>query len=168
MQTNVPGIFAIGDIVPTPALAHVASHEGMQAMEFIAGQQPAPINYELVPSCTFCQPEVASVGLSENAARDRGYDVITSKFPFAAIGKAAILGEGEGFVKLVSEKKYKQILGVHMIGPHVTELISEGTALIGLEATAADLSRLIHPHPTVSEGIMEAAHALYSGAAIHI
>jgi dihydrolipoamide dehydrogenase len=168
MKTNVPGIFAIGDVVPTAALAHVASHEGMLAMCYISGENPEPINYDLVPSCTYCSPEVASVGLTESAARERGFDVITSKFPFAAIGKAAILGEIEGFVKLVSEKKYKQILGVHMIGPHVTELISEGTALIGLEATAADLSHLIHPHPTVSEGIMEAAYALYSGAAIHI
>lgn len=168
MQTNVPGIFAIGDIVPTPALAHVASHEGMHAMRYIAGEQPEPINYDLVPTCIFCSPEVARVGLTEAAARERGFDVITSKFPFAAIGKAAILGESEGFVKLVSEKKYKQILGVHMIGPSVTEMITEGTALIGLEATAGELSHLIHPHPTVSEGIMEAAHALYSGAAIHI
>lgn len=168
MQTNVPGIFAIGDVVSTPALAHVASHEGMLAMEYIAGRQPGPINYDLVPTCIFCQPEVARVGLTENEARERGFDVVTSKFPFAAIAKATILGENEGFVKLISEKKYKQILGVHMIGPHVTELITEGTALIGLEATAADLSHLIHPHPTVSEGIMEAAHALYSGAAIHI
>jgi dihydrolipoamide dehydrogenase len=168
MQTNVPGIFAIGDVVPTQALAHLASHEGMLAMEYIAGRQAEPINYDLVPNCIFCQPEVASVGLSETAARERGYDVITSKFPFAAVSKATILGENEGFVKLVSEKKYRQILGVHMVGPHVTELIAEGAALIGLEATAADLSHLIHPHPTVSEGIMEAAHALYSGAAIHI
>lgn len=168
MQTNVPGIFAIGDVVPTQALAHLASHEGILAMEFVAGRNPVPINYDLVPNCTFCQPEVASVGLTEMAARERGFDVVTSKFPFAAIGKATILGENEGFVKLVSEKKYKQILGIHMIGPHVTDLISEGTALIGLEAAAADLEHLIHPHPTVSEGIMEAAHALYSGAAIHI
>jgi dihydrolipoamide dehydrogenase len=168
MQTNVPGLFAIGDVVPTQALAHLASHEGIAAMEYIAGGHSQPINYDLVPNCTFCQPEVASVGLTEIAARGRGFDVITSKFPFAAVGKATILGENEGFVKLVSEKKYKQILGLHMIGPHVTELIAEGTALIGLEAAAADLSHLIHPHPTVSEGIMEAAHALYSGAAIHI
>jgi dihydrolipoamide dehydrogenase len=168
MQTNVPGVFAIGDVVPTQALAHLASHEGMLAMTFIASGNAAPINYDLVPNCTFCRPEVASVGLTEMAARERGYDVVTSKFPFAAVSKATILGENEGFVKLVSEKKYKQILGVHMIGPHVTELISEATALIGLEATAADLSHLIHPHPSVSEGIMEAAHALYSGAAIHI
>jgi dihydrolipoamide dehydrogenase len=168
MRTNVPGIFAIGDIVPTQALAHVASHEGFVAMECIASQNAVPINYDLVPNCTFCQPEIASVGLNEISARERGFDVVTSKFPFAAVSKAAILGENEGFVKLVGDKKYKQILGVHMIGPHVTELISEATALIGLEATAADVSHLIHPHPTVSEGIMEAAHALYSGAAIHI
>jgi dihydrolipoamide dehydrogenase len=168
MQTNIPGILAIGDIVPTPALAHVASHEGMHVMRYIAGERPDPINYDLVPTCIFCSPEVARVGLTEAAARERGFDVVTSKFPFAAIGKAAILGETEGFVKLVSEKKYKQILGVHMIGPYVTEMITEGTSLIGFEATAAELSHLIHPHPTVSEGIMEAAHALYSGAAIHI
>jgi dihydrolipoamide dehydrogenase len=168
MQTNVPGIFAIGDVVPTQALAHVASHEGMLAMEYIAGGHSNPINYDLVPNCIFCQPEVASVGLTETAARDKGFEVVTSKFPFAALSKATILGENEGFVKLVSEKKHRQILGVHMVGPHVTELIAEGASLIGFEATAADLSHLIHPHPTVSEGIMEAAHALYSGAAIHI
>jgi dihydrolipoamide dehydrogenase len=168
MQTNVPGVFAIGDVVPTQALAHLASHEGILAMNYIASGHAEPINYDLVPNCTFCRPEVASVGLTESAARERGFDVVTSKFPFAAVSKATILGENEGLVKLVSEKKYKQILGVHMIGPHVTELISEASALIGLEATAGDLSHLIHPHPTISEGIMEAAHALYSGAAIHI
>jgi dihydrolipoamide dehydrogenase len=168
MATNIPGIFAIGDVVATQALAHLASREGILAMEYIAGKNPAPINYDLVPSCVFCKPEVASVGLTEATARERGFDVVTSKFPFAAVSKATILGENEGFVKLVSEKKYKQILGIHMIGPNVAELISEGAALIGLEATAADVSTLIHPHPTVSEGIMEAAHALYSGSAIHI
>jgi dihydrolipoamide dehydrogenase len=168
MRTNIGGIFAIGDVVPTPALAHLASHEGILASSYIAGKKTEPINYDLVPNCTFCHPEVASVGLTENAARERGFDVVTSKFPFAAVSKATILGRNEGFVKLVSENKYRQILGVHMIGPGVTELISEGASLIGLEATAADLSHMIHPHPTVSEGIMEAAHALYSGAAIHI
>jgi dihydrolipoamide dehydrogenase len=168
MRTNVPGILAIGDVTPTKALAHLASHEGMLAMEYIASGRANPINYDLVPNCTFCQPEVASVGLTESEAQDRGFEVVSGKFPFAAVSKATILGENEGFVKLVSDKKYKQILGVHMIGPHVTELISEGAALIGLEATAADLSHLIHPHPTISEGIMEAAHLLYSGAAIHI
>lgn len=168
MQTNIPGIYAIGDVVPTQALAHLASHEGMLAMETIAGKAATPINYDLVPGCVFCHPEVASIGLSEAKARERGFEVVTAKFPFAAVSKATILGANEGFVKIVSEKKYKQILGVHMIGPQVTELVTEGAALIGLEATAADLSHLIHPHPTVSEGIMEAAHALYSGAAIHI
>jgi dihydrolipoamide dehydrogenase len=168
MQTNIPGIFAIGDVVPTQALAHLASREGMIAMEYIASGNANPINYDLVPSCTFCHPEVASVGLTETAAREKGFEVVTSKFPFAAVGKATILGENEGFVKLVSEKKRGQILGVHMVGPQVTELIAEGAALIGLNATAADLSHIIHPHPTVSEGIMEAAHALYCGAAIHI
>jgi len=166
MATNVPGFFAIGDVIPTQQLAHLASHEGMLAVRHMAGEETAPLNYDLVPSCTYCSPEVASVGLSESAARDRGYDAVTSKFPFAAIGKATILGESEGFVKLVCEKKYKQILGIHMIGPHVTELIGEGTALISLEATADDVSHMIHAHPTVSEGIMEAAHAIY-GAAIH-
>lgn len=168
MQTNVPGIYAIGDVVPTQALAHLASHEGMVAMEHIAKGSAFPINYDLVPNCTYCSPEVASVGLTENAAREKGLDVVTGKFPFAAVSKATILGENEGFVKLVSEKQYLQILGVHMVGPKVTELIAEAAASIGLEATAADLSHLIHPHPTLSEGIMEAAHALYSGAAIHI
>ena len=168
MQTNLANIFAIGDVVPTKGLAHVASHEGIHAVEYIGGQRTVPINYELVPNCTFSQPEVASVGLTEPAAKERGFDLVTSKFPFAAVSKASILGENEGFVKLVSERKYKQILGVHMVGPCVTELIMEGAALIGLEATAAEVSHFMHPHPTVSEGIMEAAHALYSGVAIHI
>jgi dihydrolipoamide dehydrogenase len=168
MQTNIPDIYAIGDVVPTQALAHLASHEGMLAMEHIAEKTPVPINYNLVPNCTYCSPEVASVGLTENTARERGYEVVIGKFPFAAVSKATILGENEGFVKIVAEKKYMQILGIHMIGPKVTEMIAGATASIGLEATAADISHLIHPHPTVSEGIMEAAHALYSGAAIHI
>ncbi len=166
METNVPGVFAIGDVVPTQQLAHLASHEGMLAMRHIAGEKTEPLNYDLVPSCTYCSPEVSSVGLTESTARERGYEVVTSKFPFAAIGKATILGENDGFVKFVCEKKYKQVLGIHMIGPHVTELIAEGTAIIGLEACAEDVSHLIHAHPTVSEGVMEAAHAIY-GAAIH-
>lgn len=166
MQTSVPGIYAIGDVVPTPQLAHLASHEGILAVSRIAGKETTPINYDAVPSCTYSRPEVAGVGLTENAARERGLDVVTSKFPFAAIGKATILGETEGFVKLVCGKQYKEILGVHMIGPHVTELVGEATALIGLEAAAEDVSHLIHPHPTVSEGIMEAAHAI-CGSAIH-
>ncbi len=166
MRTSVAGVYAIGDVVPTQQLAHVASHEGMLAMREIAGQDPDPLNYDLVPSCTYCSPEVASVGLTESTARERGYEVVTSRFPFAAVSKATILGENEGFVKLVCDAKYKQVLGVHMIGPHVTELVGEATAIIGLEATAEDVSHLIHAHPTVSEGIMEAAHAIY-GSAIH-
>jgi dihydrolipoamide dehydrogenase len=166
LETNVPGIFAIGDVVPTQQLAHVASHEGIAAMTHISGARAEPLNYGLVPSCTYCSPEVASVGLSENAAKEKGIEVVTSKFPFAAIGKATILGENDGFVKLVCDSRYRQLLGVHMIGPHVTELIAEGTALVGLEAAAEDVSHLIHAHPTVSEGIMEAAHAIY-GRAIH-
>jgi len=168
MQTNVPEIYAIGDVVPTQALAHLASHEGMLAVEHISTGSGFPIDYGLVPSCTYCSPEVASVGLTENAAREKGIDIQTGKFPFTAVSKATILGENEGFVKIVCEKKYRQILGVHMIGPKVTEMVSGAAACIGLEATAADLSHLIHPHPTASEGIMEAAHTLYSGAAIHI
>ncbi len=167
METSVPGIYAVGDVVPTRQLAHLASHEGMLAMRRIAGENPQPINYDAVPSCTYCSPEVASVGLSEQAARTRGIDVVAAKFPFAAVSRAVILGEADGFVKLVCDKKYKQILGVHMVGPHVTELIGEGTSLLGLEASAGDLSHLIHAHPTISEGIMEAAHAIYSGSAIH-
>jgi dihydrolipoamide dehydrogenase len=166
METSSPGIYAIGDVVPTQQLAHLASHEGILAMRHIAGEQTEAINYDRVPNCTYCSPEVASVGLTEHLARERGFKVVTSKFPFAAIGKATILGENDGFVKLVCDEKYKEILGVHMVGPHVTELIAEATAVIGLEATAEDVSHLIHAHPTVSEGIMEAAHAIY-GAAIH-
>jgi dihydrolipoamide dehydrogenase len=167
METSVPGIYAIGDVVPTQQLAHLASHEGMLAMRHIAGEKVKPINYDIVPSCTYCSPEVASVGLTEQMARDRGIEIITAKFPYAAVSKATILGENEGFVKLVCDRQYKQVLGVHMVGPHVTELIAEGVSLIGLEATAGDVSHLIHAHPTVSEGIMEAAHAIYGGAAIH-
>jgi len=166
MQTGAPGTYAIGDCVPTPLLAHVASHEGILAMRHIAGEEVSPLDYNLVPNCTYCSPEVASVGLTEAAAREKGFEVVTSKFPFAAIGKASILGENDGWVKMVCDSRHKQILGIHMIGPHVTELVGEATALIGLEAVAEDVSHLIHAHPTVSEGIMEAAHAIY-GAAIH-
>ncbi len=166
METNIRGIFAIGDVVPTPQLAHVASHEGMLVMRHLAGEPTVPLNYDQVPNCTYCFPEVASVGLTEQKARSQGYDVITSRFPFAAIGKASILGENDGFVKFVCDKTYNQILGIHMIGPHVTEIIAEATAVLGLEATAEDVSHLIHAHPTVSEAVMEAAEAIY-GAAIH-
>ena len=167
METSVPGIYAIGDVVPTQQLAHLASHEGMLAMRHMAGERIKPINYDIVPSCTYCSPEVASIGLTEQTARERGIEIVTTKFPYAAVSKATILGENDGFVKLICDSKYKQVLGVHMVGPHVTELIAEGASLIGLEATAGDVAHLIHAHPTVSEGIMEAAHAIYGGAAIH-
>src|SRR5262249_10153894 len=143
------------------------SHEGILAMRHIAGQNPEPINYDLVPNCTYCSPEVASVGLTEAVARGRGHGVVTSRFPFAAVMKARLLGENDGFVEVVCDRKYNEVLGVHMIGPHVTELVAEATALIGLEATAEDVSHLIHAHPTVSEAIMEAAHGIY-GSPIHI
>ena len=167
MRTASPGVWAIGDIVKTQALAHVASHEGIVAVEDAAGQHPHAINYDKVPSCTYCDPEVASIGLSEDEARKRGYDVVVGQFPFSAIGKAKILDDTRGFVKIVSEKKYDEVLGVHIIGPHATELISEATAALNLEATAASLFQAVHAHPTLAEAIGEAALAVH-GRAIHI
>jgi dihydrolipoamide dehydrogenase len=166
MRTAEPSVFAIGDLVPTPALAHVASHEGVVAVEAIAGRNPHPVNYDRVPSCTYCDPEVASVGLTEAAAKARGYDVKTGRFPFAAIGKAAILGDATGFIKIVTDKKYDEILGVHMIGPRVTELIAEATLGLEIETTDEEMIHAIHPHPTLSEAMGEAAMAVH-GRAIH-
>jgi dihydrolipoamide dehydrogenase len=167
MRTNVPGIYAIGDVVPTPWLAHVASAEGVVAVEHMAGRETYPLNYDQVPGCTYCAPEVASIGLTEAAARQRGYDVAVGKFPFSAIGKARILNETTGFVKIVAEKKYDEVLGVHIVGPRATELIAEAGAALKLEATSEDLVRTIHAHPTLAEAIHEAAEAV-SGHAIHI
>jgi dihydrolipoamide dehydrogenase len=166
MRTAEPGVFAIGDLVPTPALAHVASHEGVVAAESIAGLTVHPVNYDRVPSCTYSDPEVASVGLTEAAAKARGHEVKTGRFPFAAIGKAAILGDITGFIKVVTEKKYDEILGVHMIGPRVTELIAEATLGMELETTDEAMIHAIHPHPTLSEAMGEAAMAVH-GRAIH-
>jgi dihydrolipoamide dehydrogenase len=167
MQTALPHVYAIGDVVAgTPWLAHVASAQGILAVEHMAGQQVRPLNYELVPGVTFCDPEVASVGLTEAEARSRGYDVQVGKFPFGALGKAAIVGKTEGFVKVVREKKYDQVLGVHVIGVHATDLIAEACAALQLETTAEELFRTIHAHPTLGEAMMEAAHASH-GAAIH-
>jgi dihydrolipoamide dehydrogenase len=166
MRTAEPSIYAIGDVVPTPALAHVASHEGVVAAEAIAGKNPHPVNYDRVPSCTYTDPEVASVGLTEAAAKARGIDVKTGRFPFAAIGKAAILGDITGFIKIVTDKKYDEILGVHMIGPRVTELVAEVTLGLELETTDEELIHTIHPHPTLSEAMGEAAMAVH-GRAIH-
>ena len=161
MRTGEPGVYAIGDVIPTPWLAHLASKEGILAVEQIAGQQAQPINLRRVPACTYCDPEVASVGLTEAAARKEGYDVKVGKFPFSASGKARILGEEEGFVKIVSEAKYDEILGVHIIGPHATELIAEACVAMQLESTAEELGRTIHAHPTVSEAVMEAAEGVH-------
>ncbi len=166
MRTGEPGIYAIGDILKTQALAHVASHEGIVAVEHAAGLTPVPVNYDRIPSCTYCQPEVASVGLSEAEARRRGYDVAVGTFPFSASAKAKILGDTRGFVKIVAEKKYDEVLGVHIIGPHATELIAEATAALSLEATAESVFHAVHAHPTLSEAMGEAALAVH-GRAIH-
>jgi len=167
MRTAEPGIYAIGDLLKTQALAHVASHEGIVAVEHMAGKSPHPIDYDKIPSCTYCAPEVASVGLSEAEAKKRGHDVVVGSFPFSAIAKARILDERAGFVKIVAEKKHDEVLGVHIIGPHATELISEASAALTLEATAESLFQAIHPHPTLSEAVGEAALAVH-GRPIHI
>ena len=166
METNVSGVYAIGDIVPTPWLAHVASHEGVVAVERIAGANPVPIRYGQVPGCTYCEPQVASVGLTEAAARAAGHSVKVGKFPFTALSKAMIEGATDGFVKVVADAQYGEILGVHMIGSGVTELIAEAVASIGLEATAEDLIHTIHAHPTLSEAVHEAMEGVY-GVSIH-
>jgi dihydrolipoamide dehydrogenase len=167
-QTAEKGVYAIGDVVPTPLLAHLASKEGIVAVEHMAGKKDVrPINLRLVPSCTYCDPEVASVGLTEAKAKELGYDVKVGRFPFSASGKARILGEEEGFVKIVAEKKYDEVLGVHIIGPHATELIAEACVGMQLETTADELGRTMHAHPTVSESVMEAAEGVHD-MAVHI
>src|SRR5438128_431130 len=166
-QTAEKGVYAIGDVVPTPLLAHLASKEGIVAVEHLAGQKNVqPINLRLVPSCTYCDPEIGSVGLTEAKARELGYDVKVGKFPFSASGKARIIGEEEGFVKIVSESKYDEVLGVHIIGPHATEILAEACVAMQLETTAEELRRTIHAHPTVSEAVMEAAEDVHK-LAIH-
>ncbi|MGH9442458.1 MAG: dihydrolipoyl dehydrogenase [Thermoanaerobaculia bacterium] len=167
-RTNVPSVFAIGDVVPTPWLAHVASAEGVVAVETMAGAETYPLNYDQIPGCTYCHPEIGSIGLSEAKARERGHDVVVGKFPFSAIGKARVLNDTEGFAKIVSDKKYGEVLGVHVIGPSATELIAEAGAAMKLEATAQDLVRTVHAHPTLAEAIHEASEAAANGHAIHI
>jgi dihydrolipoamide dehydrogenase len=166
-RTNVPGIYAIGDVVPTPWLAHVASAEGVVAVEHMAAAETHPLNYDQIPGCTYCAPEVASIGLTEAKARERGFEVNVGKFPFSAIGKARIINETSGFVKIVADKKYDEVLGVHIVGPKATELIAEAGAAMKLEATSEDLVRTIHAHPTLAEAIHEASEAV-AGHAIHI
>jgi dihydrolipoamide dehydrogenase len=157
MRTGEPNVYAIGDIVPTPALAHCASAEGILAVEHMAGLEVRPINYDHVPNATYTDPEVASVGLTEKKAKERGYDVKVGKFPFTANSKARIIGESGGLVKIVSDKKYDEVLGVHLVGPHATDLIAEACAALELEATTESIAKTIHAHPTLSEAIMEAA-----------
>lgn len=166
-RTNLWWLYAIGDIVPGPQLAHVASAEGIVCVEAIAGHDTHPIDYGKIPSATYCRPEVASIGMSEAQARDKGYDVKVGRFPWAALGKAAILGETEGLVKIVSEAKYGELLGVHIVGPHATDLIAEACVAISCEATVEELFRTVHAHPTLPEGLMEAAHGVF-GQPIHL
>lgn len=160
-QTNIPGYYAIGDIVPGPALAHVASAEGIICVEKIAGHHPEPLDYGNIPGCTYCSPEIASVGMTEKAAKEAGYDIKVGKFPFSASGKASAAGAKDGFVKLIFDAKYGELLGGHMIGANVTEMIAEIVAVRKLETTGHELIKTVHPHPTMSEAIMEAAAAAY-------
>jgi dihydrolipoyl dehydrogenase len=166
MRTAEPNIYAIGDIVPTPALAHCASAEGILAVEQMKGLEVRPINYDHVPNCTYTDPEVASVGLTERKAKERGYDVKTGKCAFTAIAKAKIIGDANGFVKYVVDAKYDELLGVHIVGPKATELIVEGCAALELEATSESIAKTIHAHPTLSEALMEAAEDV-AGHSIH-
>jgi dihydrolipoamide dehydrogenase len=160
-RTNVAGIYAIGDVIPGPALAHVASAEGILCVEKIAGHKVEPIDYTNIPSCTYCVPEVASVGYTEKAAKEAGYDIKVGKFPFTASGKAKAAGASSGFVKVIFDAKYGEFLGAHMIGANVTEMIAEVVAARKLETTGHEIIKTIHPHPTMSEAVMEAAAAAY-------
>ena len=172
-RTSVPGISAIGDVITVrgvqahPQLAHVSSAEGIVAAERIAGRETRPINYDHVPGCTYCEPEIGSVGLTEREARERGHDVRIGTFPFGVLARAKMAGEVEGFVKIVGDKRYDELLGVHMIGLRSTELVAEATLALRLESTVEELIRTIHAHPTMAEAVGEAAHAAH-GAAIHL
>jgi dihydrolipoamide dehydrogenase len=170
-RTGVPGISAIGDVITMGTgahaqLAHLSSAEGIVLAERLAGHEVSPINYDHVPACTYCDPEIGSVGLTEEEARERGFDVVIGTFPFGVLGRAKMAGETEGFVKIVAEKKYDEVLGVHMIGLRATELVAEAGVALRLESTVEELIRTIHAHPTMSEAVAEAAHAAH-GAAIH-
>ena len=166
-KTNVPGVYAIGDIVKGPALAHVASAEGIICVEKITGHNPEPLNYNNLPGCTYCSPEIASVGYTEEAAKKAGYEIKVGKFPFSASGKAKAGGNADGFVKLIFDAKYGEWLGAHFIGANVTEMIAEVVVARKLETTGHEIIKSVHPHPTMSEAIMEAAAAAY-GEVIHI
>jgi dihydrolipoamide dehydrogenase len=169
LETDEPGVYAIGDVVtidgkPHPQLAHVASAEGIGVAERLAGKPVEPLNYDRIPSATYCQPEVAGVGLTEAEAKKRGYDVKVGRFPFGNLAKPRILGHEGGFVKVVSEARYDEVLGVHIIGPHATDLISEACVALRLEATTEEIFRTVHPHPTLPEVLMQAAEAVYGHA----
>ena len=166
-QTNVAGVYAIGDIVPGPALAHVASAEGIICVEKIAGHNPEPLNYNNIPGCTYSSPEIASVGYTEKAAKEAGYEIKVGKFPFSASGKASAAGAKDGFVKVIFDAKYGEWLGCHMIGANVTEMIAEAVVARKLETTGHEIIKSVHPHPTMSEAVMEAAAAAY-GEVIHL
>lgn len=166
-KTNIPGVYAIGDIVKGQALAHVASAEGIICVEKIAGENPEPLEYNNIPGCTYSSPEIASVGYTEKAAKEAGYDIKVGKFPFSASGKASAAGAKEGFVKVIFDAKYGEWLGAHMIGANVTEMIAEVVVARKLETTGHEIVKSVHPHPTMSEAIMEAAAAAY-GEVIHL
>jgi dihydrolipoamide dehydrogenase len=166
-QTNVKGIYAIGDCSPGQALAHVAAKEGINAAEHLSGHHPEPLDYNNIPGCTYCSPEIASVGYTEKAAKDAGYEIKVGKFPFIASGKAVAAGATEGFVKVIYDAKYGEFLGCHMIGMNVTEIIAEAVVARKLETTAHEILNAVHPHPTMSEGLKEATAAAY-GEAIDI
>ncbi|WP_028981845.1 dihydrolipoyl dehydrogenase [Sporocytophaga myxococcoides] len=161
-RTNIPGVYAIGDIVKGQALAHVASAEGIICVEKIAGQNPHPLNYNNIPGCTYCTPEIASVGLTEKQAKEKGYEIKVGKFPFTASGKAKAAGASEGFIKVIFDAKYGEWLGAHFIGANVTEMIAEVVVARNLETTGHEIIKSVHPHPTMSEAIMEAAAAAYN------
>ena len=172
METAEPGVYAIGDVVtvdgrPHPQLAHVASHEGIGVMERLAGKDTEPVNYDRVPSATYCSPEVAGIGLTEAEAKKRGYDVKVGRFQFGNIAKPRIIGHDQGFVKVVAEAKYDEVLGIHMVGPHVTDLIAEACLALRLESTTEEIMRTIHAHPTLPEAVKEAAMAV-AKRAIHM
>ncbi|MFZ4545542.1 MAG: dihydrolipoyl dehydrogenase [Saprospiraceae bacterium] len=166
-QTNIPGYYAIGDCIPGQSLAHVSSAEGIICVEKIAGHHPEPLDYKNIPGCTYCQPEIASVGFTEKAAKEAGYELKIGKFPYSASGKASAAGAKDGFVKLIFDAKYGELLGAHLIGANVTEMIGELVVARKLETTGHELIKAVHPHPTMSEAIMEAAAAAY-GEVIHL
>jgi len=166
-KTNIPGIYAIGDIVKGPALAHVASHEGIICVEKIKGMEVEPLDYNNIPGCTYCSPEIASVGYTEKAAKEAGFEIKVGKFPFSASGKAKAAGSPDGFVKVIFDAKYGELLGAHMIGANVTEMIAEVVTARKLETTGHEIIKAVHPHPTMSEAVMEATADAY-GEVIHI